>query len=132
MDRLREAEEVGPKVAHSVHRFFREPHNLELVEKLRKAGLTFSQDKKKSAKGPLAKTFVLTGTLPNWSREDAKEKIEAAGGKVAGSVSKKTHYVVAGRSSGFEARQGSRTWRGDSGRSRAARDARRMRAFSTG
>ena len=53
MDRLQEAEEVGPKVAHSVHRFFREPHNLELVEKLRKAGLTFSH-KKKSAKGPLA------------------------------------------------------------------------------
>jgi DNA ligase (NAD+) len=68
---------------------------------LRLAGLTFTAPKKKRAAGPLeGKTFVLTGTLPLWSREEAKEKIEAAGGKVAGSVSRKTHFVVAGESAG--------------------------------
>ncbi len=95
---LREAEEVGPKVAHSIWKFFREPHNRELVERLRKAGLQFEQKiKPKKKAGALAgKSFVLTGTLPNLKREEAKEKIEAAGGKVTGSVSKKTDYVVAG------------------------------------
>ena len=101
MDKLQEAEEVGPKVAHSIRRFFDEPRNVELVDRLRQAGLTFTEVKKKRAGGPLTgKTFVLTGTLPLWSRDDAKEKIEAAGGKVAGSVSKKTHFVVAGESAG--------------------------------
>jgi DNA ligase (NAD+) len=101
MDKLQEAEEVGPKVAHSIRRFFDEARNAELVERLRHAGLTFTATKKKRAAGPLdGKTFVITGTLPLWSREEAKEKIEAAGGKVAGSVSKKTHFVVAGESAG--------------------------------
>jgi DNA ligase (NAD+) len=102
MEQLQEAEEVGPKVAHSIRRFFDEPRNLELVERLRQAGLTFTGPKKqKRAAGPLeGKTFVITGTLPLWSREEAKEKIEAAGGKVSGSVSKKTHFVVAGESAG--------------------------------
>jgi DNA ligase (NAD+) len=101
MEELQEAEEVGPKVAHSIRRFFDEPRNRELVERLRQAGLTFAAPKKKRAPGPLhGKTFVLTGTLPLWSREEAKEKIEAAGGTVAGSVSKKTHYVVAGDAAG--------------------------------
>jgi DNA ligase (NAD+) len=100
-EKLQEAEEVGPKVAHSIRRFFDEPHNTELVDRLRQAGLVFTEVKKKRAGGPLAgKTFVITGTLPLWSREEAKEKIEAAGGKVAGSVSKKTHFVVAGESAG--------------------------------
>ena len=98
---LQRAEEVGPKVAHSIRRFFHEPHNRELVERLRTAGLTFEQEIKVKAAGPLeGKTFVLTGTLPNLAREDAKEKIEAAGGKVTGSVSKKTNYVVAGEDAG--------------------------------
>jgi DNA ligase (NAD+) len=101
MEELQQAEEVGPKVAHSIRRFFDEPRNRELVERLRQAGLTFTAPKKKRARGPLdGKTFVLTGTLPLWSREEAKEKIEAAGGKVAGSVSKKTDYVVAGDAAG--------------------------------
>jgi len=99
---LQEAEEVGPKVAHSIWKFFREPHNRELVERLRKAGLEFEQQiKPKKKAGVLAgKSFVLTGTLPTLKREEAKEKIEAAGGKVTGSVSKKTDYVVAGEEAG--------------------------------
>jgi DNA ligase (NAD+) len=99
---LQEAEEVGPKVSESIRQFFHERRNRELVERLRKAGLTFEHAiKKKKTAGPLAgKVFVLTGTLPNITREDAKARIEAAGGKVTGSVSKKTDYVVAGADPG--------------------------------
>ena len=98
---LQQAEEVGPKVSQSIRQFFREPRNRELVERLRQAGLTFQHAIKKKAVGKLAgKVFVLTGTLPNLSREDAKARIEAAGGKVTGSVSKKTDYVVAGEDPG--------------------------------
>ncbi|MGP8246117.1 MAG: NAD-dependent DNA ligase LigA [Bryobacteraceae bacterium] len=98
---LQEAEEVGPKVAESIYRFFREPRNRSLVEGLRQAGLVFYQQIRRSAKGPFqGLTFVLTGSLPTLTREDAKRRIEAAGGKVAGSVSKKTHYVVAGEDAG--------------------------------
>jgi DNA ligase (NAD+) len=102
MATLQQAEEVGPKVAHSIRRFFDEPRNRELVDRLRKAGLTFTAPKKpKHAGGKLAgKTFVLTGTLPEWTRDEAKEKIEAAGGKVSGSVSSKTHFIVAGDAAG--------------------------------
>ncbi len=98
---LQQAEEVGPKVARSIYQFFREPHNRELVERLRKAGLRFEQEVTKKEGGPLAGlTFVLTGTLPHLTREEAKARIEAAGGKVAGSVSRKTSYVVAGAEAG--------------------------------
>jgi DNA ligase (NAD+) len=103
LETLQQADEVGPKVAQSIHTFFREGPNRELVERLRESGLVFTHEiKPKAAKGgPLAgKNFVLTGTLPEWSREEAKEKIEAAGGKVTGSVSKKTSYVVAGADPG--------------------------------
>jgi len=101
MDKLQQAEEVGPKVAHSIRRFFDEPRNRELVERLREAGLTFTHQKKERNVGPLdGLVFVLTGTLPILSREEAKEKIENAGGKVTGSVSKKTSYVVAGADAG--------------------------------
>ena len=100
MDTLQAAEEVGPKVAHSIRRFFDEPRNRELVERLRAAGLQFEHKKKHTAGTLAGKTFVLTGTLPTWSREEAKEQIEAAGGKVSGSVSKKTSYVVAGEDAG--------------------------------
>ena len=100
IDTLQAAEEVGPKVAHSIRRFFDEPRNRELVERLRAAGLQFEHDKKKTAGTLAGKTFVITGTLPRWSREEAKEQIEAAGGKVSGSVSKKTIYVVAGEEAG--------------------------------
>ncbi len=100
MDKLQTAEEVGPKVAQTIVRFFAEPRNRELVERLRQAGLEFTHERKHRGGALTGKTFVLTGTLPNWSREEAKEKIEAAGGKVAGSVSKKTSYVVAGEDAG--------------------------------
>jgi DNA ligase (NAD+) len=98
---LQQAEEVGPKVAASIRQFFHERRNRELVERLRKAGLTFEHTIRKKSGGPLAgKIFVLTGTLPNLAREEAKARIESAGGKVTGSVSKKTDYVVAGEEAG--------------------------------
>ncbi len=98
---LQQAEEVGPKVSQSIRQFFHERRNLELVDRLRQAGLTFDHAIKKKTAGKLAgKIFVLTGTLPNLTREDAKQRIEAAGGKVTGSVSKKTDYVVAGEDPG--------------------------------
>ncbi len=98
---LQTAEEVGPKVARSIYQFFRESHNQELVGRLRAAGLKFEQKVVEKEGGTLAGlTFVLTGTLPHLTREEAKAKIEAAGGKVTGSVSKKTSYVVAGEEAG--------------------------------
>ena len=101
IETLKGVEEVGPKVAESIRRFFDEPHNQQLVERLRQAGLQFTQTIKRPKGGPLAGlTFVLTGTLPTLTREEAKARIEAAGGKVAGSVSKKTSFVVAGEEAG--------------------------------
>ena len=98
---LQQAEEVGPKVSESIRQFFHEPRNRELVQRLRKAGLTFTHTIRKKTGGALAgKVFVLTGTLPNLAREEAKAKIESAGGKVTGSPSKKTDYVVAGADPG--------------------------------
>jgi len=100
-ERLMQVEEVGPKVASSIRRFFAEPHNRELVERLRQAGLNFRSAEKKVEGGPLAgMTFVLTGTLPSLTREEATRLIESAGGKVAGSVSRKTSAVVAGAEPG--------------------------------
>jgi len=101
-EKLQQADEVGPKVSQSIRQFFHEPRNRDLVERLRQAGLIFEHAiKEKKTAGRLAgKVFVLTGTLPNLTREDAKERIEAAGGKVTGSVSKKTDYVVAGEDPG--------------------------------
>jgi DNA ligase (NAD+) len=100
-EELQKAEEVGPKVSHSIRQFFGEKHNHELVERLRAAGFRFTHEIKKRAGGALAgQTFVLTGTLPTLTRDEAKQRIEVAGGKVAGSVSKKTSYVVAGEEAG--------------------------------
>ncbi len=101
-DRLQQVPEVGPVVAASIARFFAEPHNVEVVEHLRAAGVTWPEGEPSAAvTSPLAgKTFVLTGTLPTLTREEAKELIEARGGKVVGSVSKKTDYVVAGAEAG--------------------------------
>jgi DNA ligase (NAD+) len=98
---LLEVEEVGPRVAESILEFFAEPRNLKVIEKLRKGGLQFEQAKVHKPEGNLAgKQFVLTGTLPHYSRDDAKKMIEEAGGRVAGSVSKKTDYVVVGADPG--------------------------------
>jgi len=98
---LLEAEEVGPRVAEAIQEFFHEERNRDVIEKLRKAGLQFEQEKARKAEGKLAgKQFVLTGTLPNYSRDEATRLIEEAGGRVMGSVSKKTDYVVAGADPG--------------------------------
>ena len=102
VEQLLQVNDVGPVVAHSLHTFFQQPHNREVVEQLRACGVTWPE-------GPVAerapqtlagKTVVLTGTLPTLSRDAAKDLLEAAGAKVAGSVSKKTSYVVAGEDSG--------------------------------
>ncbi len=94
--------DVGPTVAHSLRTFFDQPHNREVVEQLRACGVHWEEGAPAAqAPQPLAgKTLVLTGTLPTLSRDEAKDLIEAAGGKVAGSVSKKTAYVVAGVEAG--------------------------------
>ncbi len=99
-EELERAEEVGPRVAESIHSFFAEPRNQDLIERLRKAGLQFEQEMKRAGGELDGMTFVLTGTLSGLSREEATERIEAAGGKVTGSVSKKTRYVVAGADAG--------------------------------
>jgi DNA ligase (NAD+) len=101
LDVLQQAEEVGPRIAESIFRFFREPRNRQLIERLREAGLNFTYESKRPKGGPLqGMTFVLTGALPSLSREQAARLIESAGGKVSGSVSKKTSYVVAGEDAG--------------------------------
>ena len=101
LDELQKADEVGPKVAHSIYTFFREERNLELVVRLRAAGLVFTHRRVERSSGALAgSTFVITGILPSLSREDAKKIIEDAGGKVTDSVTKKTNYLVAGEKAG--------------------------------
>jgi DNA ligase (NAD+) len=99
-EQLLEVNEVGPRIADSIAEFFHEPRNRELVERLRKAGLSFAGKKKQRGTKLAGKTFVLTGTLGKYSRDEAKKMIEDAGGKVTGSVSKKTDYVVAGEDAG--------------------------------
>jgi DNA ligase (NAD+) len=97
---LERVNEVGPRVSQAIREFFDEKKNRDLVHKLEKAGLTFTAEKRKKTSQLEGLTFVLTGTLPNLSREDAKARIESAGGRVSGSVSKKTNYVVAGEDAG--------------------------------
>jgi DNA ligase (NAD+) len=93
---------IGPTIAESVSRFFADPRNRLEIEELRALGVRWPKGERRIAsEGPLlGKTFVLTGTLPGMSRDEAKQRIEAAGGKVTGSVSKKTSYVVAGADPG--------------------------------
>ena len=101
---LLQVNDVGPVVAQSIHAFFAQPHNREVVEQLRAAGVSWPEGEGAAANlSPqrlAGQTLVLTGTLPTLSRDEAKDLIEAAGGKVAGSVSKKTHWVVAGDEAG--------------------------------
>ncbi len=104
-ERLQQIPDVGPVVAQSIADFFAEAHNREVIEQLRACGVHWDEHGEKpvlaAAAAPLSgKTFVLTGTLPTMSREEAKERIEALGGKVSGSVSKKTDYVVVGADPG--------------------------------
>ncbi len=99
-EELEQVNEVGPRVSESIREFFAEAHNRAIVEQLRAAGLQFTAKKRERTEELAGLTFVLTGTLPTLTREQAKEKIESAGGKVSGSVSKKTSYVVAGEDAG--------------------------------
>ena len=97
---LERVEEVGPRISEAILEFFSRPANDVLVEKLRDAGVVMTAEKKMRTSQLEGFTFVFTGTLPNLSRDEAKQKIEEAGGKVSGSVSKKTSYVVAGEDAG--------------------------------
>ena len=92
--------EVGPKVAQAIVEFFAVEKNVELVKDLTSQGLEMTAEKRVTTSTLEGLTFVLTGTLPNLTREVAKERIESAGGRVSGSVSKKTSYVVAGEEAG--------------------------------
>jgi DNA ligase (NAD+) len=99
-DALTRINDIGPKVAETIRDFFSNDRNLALVDRLRDKGLTFTAEKRITTSTLEGLTFVLTGTLPNLTRESAKEKIESAGGRVSGSVSKKTSYLVAGEEAG--------------------------------
>ncbi len=100
--RLEQVRDVGPVVAHHIATFFRQPHNREVIAKLRKAGIHWpAVEVAAPAEQTLAgKTFVLTGALEGMTRDEAKERLQALGAKVSGSVSKKTDYVVAGAEAG--------------------------------
>jgi len=103
VEQLLEVGDVGPIVANSVRAFFDQPHHREVVEQLRAAGVHWPaiEGTASDAHRPLlGKTLVITGTLPTLSRDEAKDLIEAAGGKVSGSVSKKTNWLVAGEEAG--------------------------------
>jgi len=100
LEQLQEVEEVGPRIAKSIIEFFAEPRSRELVERLRKSRLMFMGRKRQRGTKLAGKTFVLTGTLSRYTRDEAKRMIEEAGGRVAGSVSKRTDYVVAGTDAG--------------------------------
>jgi DNA ligase (NAD+) len=100
VEELQDVNEVGPRIAESIVEFFSIAANRKLVERLREAGLTLTGRKKQRGTNLAGKTFVLTGTLAHFTRDEAKKLIEDAGGKVTGSVSKKTDYVVAGTDAG--------------------------------
>ncbi|WP_348264901.1 NAD-dependent DNA ligase LigA [Telmatobacter sp. DSM 110680] len=99
-EELERAEEVGPRISRAIIDFFARPANRELIEHLKRAGVKMTAEKKQRTTQLAGMTLVLTGTLPNLSREEAKARIESAGGKVSGSVSKKTSYVIAGEEAG--------------------------------
>ena len=100
VEELQDVNEVGPRIAESIAEFFGIAANRKLVERLREAGLKLTGQKKQRGTKLVGKTFVLTGTLAHFTRDEAKKMIEDAGGKVTGSVSKKTDYVVAGTDAG--------------------------------
>jgi len=101
-DQLVEVEGIGPIMARTIEETLAEDRTRELVDRFREYGLKMEEEGPAApVDGPLVgKTLVLTGTLPNLTREDATQRVEAAGGKVTGSVSKKTDYVVAGEDPG--------------------------------
>ena len=97
---LERVEEVGPRISQAITDFFTRPANRELIAHLKSAGVKMTAERKQRTTELAGMTLVLTGTLPNLSRDEAKARIEAAGGKVSGSVSKKTNYVIAGEEAG--------------------------------
>ena len=99
-EELERVEEVGPRISQAILEFFAQPANLALIESLKAAGVEMTAERRQRSAQLAGLTFVLTGTLPTLTRDEAKAKIEAAGGKTAGSVSKKTSYVVAGEEAG--------------------------------
>jgi DNA ligase (NAD+) len=103
LDELQQVREIGPVLAASVRAWFDEPRNRELIETFRRAGLKLVGERRSAPAGPqplAGKTFVVTGTLSAMSRDDAQQNIERLGGKVTGSVSKKTSYLVVGADAG--------------------------------
>jgi DNA ligase (NAD+) len=106
VEQIEEAQGVGPKMAAKIHDQLHDEQMIELIEELKRQGLSLQEEGPPPGEGPLAgKTFVLTGTLPELTREQASEMIVAAGGRVTGSVSRKTDYVVAGESAGSKLAQ---------------------------
>jgi DNA ligase (NAD+) len=99
-EELERVEEVGPRISQAILEFFAQPANVALIESLKDAGVVMTAEKRQRSAQLAGLTFVLTGTLPTLTRDEAKAKIEAAGGKTSGSVSKKTSYVVAGEEAG--------------------------------
>lgn len=99
-EELERVEEVGPRISQAITDFFARPANCELIDHLKAAGVKMTAEKKQRTTQLAGMTLVLTGTLPNLTRDEAKARIEAAGGRVSGSVSKKTTYVVAGEEAG--------------------------------
>jgi DNA ligase (NAD+) len=102
-EQIQEVPDVGPVVAAHVHTFFRQKHNREVIQALREQGVRWPAQKRKAraAEGALSgQTFVITGTLDSMSRDEAADRIKALGGKVSGSVSKKTSSVVVGANAG--------------------------------
>jgi DNA ligase (NAD+) len=99
-EELERVEEIGPRISQAILEFFAQPANLALIQSLKDAGVNMTAEKKQRSVQLAGLTFVLTGTLPTLTREEAKARIETAGGKVVGSVSKKTNYVVAGEDAG--------------------------------
>ena len=99
-EQLEGVEEIGPRISQAIVEFFADEGNRELVKRLKDAGVEMTAEKKQRSAQLAGLTFVLTGTLPTLTRDEAKQKIEAAGGKTAGSVSKKTSYLVAGADAG--------------------------------
>jgi len=99
-EELERVEEVGLRISYAITEFFARKANRELIERLEAAGVKMTAERKLRTTQLAGLTLVLTGTLPNLSRDEAKAKIEAAGGKVSGSVSKKTNYVIAGEEAG--------------------------------
>jgi DNA ligase (NAD+) len=100
MEDLLTVKDVGPVVADSITSFMQEAHNREVIEQLLASGMQLTVEEKVISAAVAGKTFVLTGTFPTMTRDEAKDLLEKAGAKVAGSVSKKTDYVVAGSDAG--------------------------------